>query len=686
MKLELVRSGTCPSCGAPMTFGSNAALAQVCPHCRFVVARTDRDFRAIGRVADLMPIASPLVVGATGHIEGRPFRVAGRVQYDRASLESHQAPLASAPWQEFYLELDGGAHWAWLAHAQGNFYLMSRYDHPLRLPTPAEARPGVVIRLAGGEAFAITERAGRVSTSAEGELPVALSPGVVETYADMSGPSGAFGTLDYGDVREGARPPQVFFGRRIDPRGIAIDGGGASGTTAPRATLASVRCPGCGGDLPLATAEQTERVICRYCGTLSNLNAGVLLALRKVPPPEVAPRIELGAKGILRNQDVTVVGFMERGTTVEGSRYRWREYLLYSNGAPAGSDSPAGTNGPGFLFLLEENGSWEFIVPIGAGDVERPADRLRVYGGKTFRWSAEVRAEVESVVGEFYWKVEVGESVVATEYQGPQRAKLSEESTGSEITVSYSTPLVANELTRAFGDKFRRASALATPSAGGTHHLYWLGLLGAWLAVTVLSCARAEEKVVYQGDVPVKTAAKATAPAPTPRTTVPTSPTGSVTADEADSAFFTEPFDVPFDGKNMKVVFSAANLQNNWIAADVALVNDAAGIVLEDSIELSYYSGTEGGESWSEGSRDHALWYSHVPSGKYVLRIDPAVDPKTPAPGPLHVTATSDRPPTGYMVFAFFALVFLYVVTTFSRRARLLAESRKRALTGQGAT
>lgn len=40
----------------------------------------------------------------------------------------------------------------------------------------------------------------------------------------------------------------------------------------------------------------------------------------------------------------------------------------------------------------EEDGSWEHIVPIGMGDLGRPS--------------------AEAVLGEFYWKVEVGERVV----------------------------------------------------------------------------------------------------------------------------------------------------------------------------------------------------------------------------------------------------------------------------------
>ena len=38
---------------------------------------------------------------------------------------------------------------------------------------------------------------------------------------------------------------------------------------------------------------------------------------------------------------------------------------------------------------------------------------------KRFVREAQVQAKVDYVIGEFYWKVEVGETVDATEFQGP---------------------------------------------------------------------------------------------------------------------------------------------------------------------------------------------------------------------------------------------------------------------------
>ena len=45
------------------------------------------------------------------------------------------------------------------------------------------------------------------------------------------------------------------------------------------------------------------------------------------------------------------------GCTVEGERYRWREYLVYA--------------GPrvGYLWLMEEDGVWHLVTPISPGEV-----------------------------------------------------------------------------------------------------------------------------------------------------------------------------------------------------------------------------------------------------------------------------------------------------------------------------
>jgi Domain of unknown function (DUF4178) len=618
MAFELVRGGPCPNCGAPIEFASGAAAAKVCPSCSFVVARTDRDLRAVGRVGDLVAIKSPFTVGQMGTFEGRRFRIAGRVQYNRVGT-------ASAPWEELYLELVGSAGaggWMWLAHAQGQWIVTTLTTHPVVHPPFENAFPGSPVQVAGGGAFQIAERGERRAISAQGDLPFAIDPSQSERFADLSGQGGQFGTIDYGN---GTAPPQIYFGRVIDPRAIVLEGGasGAIPIDAPAATMAALKCPGCGGNLPLAAPDLTERIVCRYCSMQCDVNAGALIALKRVPVPAVQPAIALGARGHLRGRDLTLIGFMVRATNVDDEWYRWREYLLYGGAS-------------GFVWLLEEDGRWEHIVPIGLGDIGQAAATTRIYQGARYELTQTVAAVVESVVGEFYWKVEAGETVQAAEFAGPQRQKLSEERTAQEVSASLSTPLTLAELGRAFGGAVQETPAMKE-AASSRFSVFWVVLGAMFLLLTITDCASAHRDVVFDEDVPL---------------------TG---------ATFSPPFEIKHGGKNLELTVSASDLQNSWIGADIALVNTDTGTVWEDTAELSYYSGYEDGESWSEGDRDKTLWYSRMPEGKYVLRIEHVADTLGSAPPALHFKLVSDQPSVGYFLGA---LGGLFVFWLFGGRKR----------------
>src|SRR5690606_24043278 len=84
----------------------------------------------------------------------------------------------------------------------------------------------------------------------------------------------------------------------------------------------------------------------------------LLQAIGQVPRPPVEPYIPLGREGQLRGNRVINIGFLIRGCTVEGERYRWREYLLYA--------------GPtlGYAWLMEEDGAWKLVNTIPPGEVQ----------------------------------------------------------------------------------------------------------------------------------------------------------------------------------------------------------------------------------------------------------------------------------------------------------------------------
>lgn len=425
MSFSLDRTAPCPSCGGQLTFKFAGARAVVCKYCKALVARTDRSLATIGRVADLIDIPSPLTLHAMGRWGQKRFEIEGRVQLDRAG-----AP--GAPWQEFFVGFPETGEWSWVAYAQGRWYATREIKPMPPVPPAGQLRPGMPLQLAGYPPLVVAEVGRRRVVSAEGELPNVAQPGVPTFYADVSGPNGVFGTIDYGDGQTIA--PTLYMGGAFDPAQLKLDSG--QPLEAPQAQTAECTCPNCGGNLPIVAPGTTERIVCKYCGAISDVRQGALSVLGQAPKPAYNPYVPIGQEGTLRNQRVVCIGFVVRGTNVDGSRYQWREYLLFA--------------GPsvGYLWLMEEDGRWQLVTPLAPGDVQ-VGNSGAIYRGQSYSFKQRVMAQVDCVIGEFYWKVEVGEEVEATEYQGPGGI-VSVERDQNEMQTSFCAPIEAREIGQAF--------------------------------------------------------------------------------------------------------------------------------------------------------------------------------------------------------------------------------------------
>lgn len=441
-----------------MTFRFAGAKAQVCKYCKFLVARTDRGLAPVGRVADLAEIPSPLSLGASGFWNGKRFEVSGRLQMDRVAA-------SSAPWQEFAVTLLDTGDVYWVAYSQGAWHWFREAQvHPQQLPSFGALRPGVPWADAAVGHVTITEVGKKRVVSGEGELPNVAVPGSVSRYADFGGQGNVFGTIDYGDGQ--SVPPRVYVGQRFDPSAFKLDSG--TPLDQPQATVTACTCPTCGGSLPLVAPGTTERIVCRYCGAVSDVaKTGALSAIAQAPRPPQEPFIPLGSEGQLRGNRVICIGFVIRGTWVEGSHYGWREYLLY-----AGPDK-------GYIWLMEEDLKWQLVIPIPPGEAQIVSGAA-YYQGNTYSYKQSVAAQVEYVVGEFYWKVAIGESTQATEYAGPG-GLVSVEQDHNEMNVSFCYPMTGQELSEAFRIAPPPAPAVFSSSSGGSSWVTWLVIIGIGL-------------------------------------------------------------------------------------------------------------------------------------------------------------------------------------------------------------
>ncbi len=444
-----VASGPCPNCGGSIEFRAGSSLSLVCKYCKHVVVRTDRDMRNLGRVADVVFGDTALAPGDRGTFRGRSFSVEGRLVL--------QHPQGGT-WEEYYVLFDG-RNPGWISEAQGYWQVVTAANVPA--PPLASLRPQMQVPL-GNAVFTVQERNEGVFLSGEGELPFAATPGTRRVFVDLSAPQGGWASVDYGD---GQTAPQVFIGVQTSLAEFQIQKHGGARPAAEVQTQ-TIKCPNCGGNLPVL-APGSERMACRYCNAISDVKLQQVVAQQAQAREQ--PSIELGRKGVIPVADAkgvhgvewTVLGYVERSTGYPGSDdwFGWQEYLLYNVQH-------------GYRWLVFDEGNFLLTTPLAAGDVD--ASRAPVFVNHRnlhFQRRNAQQARVDYVLGEFYWKVQVGESVWAEDYVHG-REVISSERSENEVNWSHSVIIPTAVVTAAFGYQPKTSAyGAAQPGAGASGNL-----------------------------------------------------------------------------------------------------------------------------------------------------------------------------------------------------------------------
>jgi hypothetical protein len=623
----------CPSCSAPISFRPGT-MVTVCGYCRALSARTDRDPRLIGKVADLVATGSPLALGMEGSFAGRTFHIVGRTQL--------QHPLGGV-WDEWYLSFQGD-RWGWLAEAQGRFYLTFKQD--LGLPPPALETlvPGSTVDLGPHGHWVVGETSQGTVASAEGEIPWEVDLGAAYPFSDLSAPNGAFATLDFGDV-----PPTLYTGRETPLADLKLHGGPAL-PSGPRLRAQSLPCPHCASPLTLQAPDQAQRVGCPSCGSLLDASQGRLTYLKSLQQPEPRMLIPLGTEGTLRDNKVVVAGFLIRSCVLDGERFPWREYLLLDRDQHS------------FLWLVESDGHWSLAQNVAPADVGRHNVRAVRFGDELYRRYQDYEARVEGVYGEFYWKVEQGEMATVSEFACAPHLlaeEVQKHAQGAEVNWSLSTYLDGSEVMAAFGLK----TGLPTPEGIAPHQpnphkatsrtlFRWMwAAFALWFLVLMVQCATHRNALIYQATYDLAEAAerqKLSREADPP-------------AEAGEVVFFSEPFELKEPAKNLAVTVRAP-VQNAWVEVDGALASESSDTVEFFQAPLSYYSGVDGGESWSEGSQKETVYLSSLPKGTYVLRIAPAWEGAQPPVRGLSVELRSGAMHPIYYLLSFLLLLVVPLI------------------------
>ncbi|HTV22706.1 MAG TPA: DUF4178 domain-containing protein [Polyangiaceae bacterium] len=587
----------CPSCGASLEFRFDDSFVRVCGSCRSAIARTDRGIDTLGQFADLAPSASGLALGAAGRWQGQPFVLVGRAEY---------AHPAGGSWEEWFMRL-GDGRWAWLSHAHGTWAITFRSPSASgaaterALPSFEQVVPGMRLALGGGEGTVLTvgERNTLRLKSAEGELPFVIEPGASGRFVDASDEKGRFATLDYGPPGN-PEPPEAYLGRRTSLSELGLAAVASEPTDEPRASGERLACPHCGGSIELRVPERSLSVACSYCGSILDCEGPLAILARQDDAVQGRPDLELGAEGTFEGARYTVTGRLRRRATYPGGFVEWDEYLLYARA-------------PGYRWLVCAQGHYSFVTPLAPGAVQEDPPFHARYGGQRFRVFDRGRAEVTGVWGEFYWKVTVGEAVDTADYVGPP-VMLSRESTADELHWSLGVYTSLDDVRLAFAKPSLRDVQRGVAPHQPFRHRHWapiaLGLGLLLLACMLFLALTSDNRPVYSGQFRLGAASDDGTLAPARSSGVARSP----------YVFFTPPFELR-GGSNVEVELELP-LQNDWAFVTVDLVHEGSGALRTYGAELSYYSGVEGGESWSEGSRSSSHLFGAGPDGSHVLRLE----------------------------------------------------------------
>lgn len=406
----------------------------------------------------------------------------------------------------------------------------------------------------------------------------------------------------------------------------------------PKPQAKAVNCPQCGAAITLRALGQASAVVCESCHAILDAKDPQLQILQKFEKivSDERPLIPLGSRGKLRGVDYEVIGFERRSIKVDGITYSWREYLLFNPYK-------------GFRYLSEYSGHWNDIsvckaLPVVDSRMSIPSEAN--YLGEIYRHFQTSDANTDFVLGEFPWQVRVGERAQVTDYVHPPRV-LSREVMAGEITWSIGEYMTGHDIWTTF-----RLSG-SPPEAIGVYENQpspfsekfggiWKTFAAFALALVILMIvfdAMSKKEPVFSSSYQIASGLS-----------------------NGEASFVTDVFELTGRTSDVEVA-TTANVQNNWIYLNFALINQDTGQAWDFGREISYYSGYDSDGSWSEGSRHDSVVVPSVPAGKYYLRIEPEVAPLHPYIS-YNVSVKRDVPVFSFYLLAFLALLIPVIVVT----------------------
>ena len=360
-------------------------------------------------------------------------------------------------------------------------------------------------------------------------------------------------------------------------------------------SLAAINCTSCGSPLPALAGHRAKAMICSYCGAVMDRHDGYQLLARYRDMPRPDGPLTIGMSGEIMGVEQTIVGIVGVSAVIEGLRYGWTNYQLYSP-----------THGYSWLTwtdghlthsrktrdMPEVGGHFAYKAPLNAA-------------GRAFRMFEQYVARITYLEGELTWVPALGDETQVIEAIDPPYGyaiAMGENETEFEFT-SY---LDRTETLAAFDveDTFPRPSTVhgTQPFLPGALHVA-LSKAGKWFAPLAL--------VLGLAFLAIGAGKKITE-------------TVIVNTDTGGSVVF--PLNRP---DRLAEVRLTANVVNSWSWYDMELIHEESEeTVAEFDGGIEYYEGRDSDGAWTEGSQTVTFRFKPPAAGAYRLYIETG-DPRS---------------------------------------------------------
>lgn len=367
-------------------------------------------------------------------------------------------------------------------------------------------------------------------------------------------------------------------------------------------TARALTCPQCGGTIALRAAGASVTLVCEHCGSALDATREDVRVITAAAEAMARPEIALGTRGTIDGTQWEVVGFLQR----TDDWVNWSEYLLFNPYE-------------GYAFLVDDGRRFSLGRLMDA----TPDDDFRgmVVGDALYRRFGDTyQARVTFVVGEFYWRVAVGEEVAVDDYVRPG-AMLSYEANAGEGTWTHLRLLDMGVAERAFGAEKRHRQANETPAPhepspyGRLLKEALLILAAALVAMIVISLGRGGSATLITASLNPQM-------------------DGSAGNAVLGPIKLTEPYSV------VTIRAEARTLNNAWVELDYSLVDTATQASFDAATSAEYYQGRDSDGNWAEGNWTPQVSLASVPAGTYELVVEATAKRWVPFTDPSYYSGT----------------------------------------------